>query len=199
MNRFYQNAHTGFYPLFKLLFPFDAEGLENLPRDRAFILCPNHSNAVDPILVCLSLPRTVPIRIMAKKELMDKPLLGRFLAALGAFGVDRGHSDIAALKTSIKAVKDGENLLIFPEGTRVKEPGEVQAKGGVAMIALRTGAVLIPVYAGRRRKLLRKTHIVFGEAYEPKTETRHGTAEEYQAFADEVLRRAYALGEEKQA
>lgn len=199
MNRFYQNAHTGFYPLFRLLFPFDAEGLENLPRDRAFILCPNHSNAVDPILVCLSLPRTVPIRIMAKKELMDKPLLGKFLAALGAFGVDRGHSDIAALKTAIKSIRDGENLLVFPEGTRVKEPGEVQAKGGVAMIALRTGAVLIPVYAGRRRKLLRKTHIVFGEPYEPKTETRHGTAEEYQAFADEVLRRAYALGEEKQA
>ena len=196
MNWFYCVSCTAFYPVFQLLWPFRAHGVENLPEDRPFILCPNHSNAVDPFLICLSMPRSVPIRIMAKKELMDKPVLGRFLGALGAFGVDRGHSDIAALKTAIKALKDGENLLIFPEGTRVKRQGEAAAKGGVAMIALRTGAVLVPVYAGKRNKLLRKTHIVFGEPYEPKTATRHGTAEEYQAFADEVLRRAYALGRE---
>lgn len=196
MNRFYQFNHTFFYPAFKLLYPFRAHGLENLPTDRPFILCPNHAHAVDPILVALSMPRSVPIRVMAKKELMDKPALGKFLGALGAFGVDRGHSDIAALKTAIKTLKDGENLLVFPEGTRVEHEGEVRAKGGVAMIALRTGAVLIPVYVGKRDKLFHRTDIVFGEPYEPKTETRHGTAEEYQAFADEVLRRAYELGRE---
>ncbi len=196
MNRFYRGAHLFFYPAFKVLFPFRVHGLENLPKDRAFILCPNHANAADPFLVCLSIPRDIPIRIMAKKELMDTPLLGKFLSALGAFGVDRGHSDISALKTAIKSLKDGENLLVFPEGTRVAYPGELRAKGGVSMIALRTGAVLVPVYAGKRKKLFRRTEIVFGEPYEPKTETRHGTAEEYQAFSDEVLRRAYELGKE---
>ncbi|MCR5826532.1 MAG: 1-acyl-sn-glycerol-3-phosphate acyltransferase [Oscillospiraceae bacterium] len=196
MNRFYRVNHALFYPVFRVLFPFRATGLENLPTDRVFILCPNHANAVDPILICLSLSGSVPIRVMAKKELMDAPVLGKFLAALGVFGVDRGHSDIAALKTAMKTLRDGENLLVFPEGTRVKHEGEVEAKGGVAMLALRTGAVLVPVYAGERKKLLHRTHIVFGAPYEPKTAGRRGTAEEYQAFADEVLRRAYALGRE---
>lgn len=198
-NRFYHTFCVIFDPLFHVFFPFRAHGLEHLPKDRPFILCPNHANAMDPFLVCLSMPHSVPIRIMAKKELMDKPLLGRFLGALGAFGVDRGHSDIAALRTAIKALRDGDNLLVFPEGTRVKYPGEMRAKGGVAMIALRTGAALVPVYAGKRNKLFRRTDIVFGEPYEPETATRHGTAEEYQAFADEVLRRAYALGGECEA
>ena len=198
-NRFYRTCCFIFYPVFQLLWPFRAHGIENLPKDRAFILCPNHAHAMDPFLICLAMPRSVPIRIMAKKELMEKPVLGRFLGALGAFGVDRGHSDIAALKTAIKSLKEGVNLLVFPEGTRVKYQGEVEAKGGVSMIALRTGAVLVPVYAGKPDKLFHKTHIVFGEPYEPKTATRHGTAEEYQMFADEVLRRAYALGREWEA
>jgi 1-acyl-sn-glycerol-3-phosphate acyltransferase len=196
MNKAYRAAHAFFTPFFHVFTPFCAHGTENLPQDRPFILCPNHANAADPILVCLSMSGKVPIRVMAKKELMDTPVVGPFLKSIGVFGVDRGSGDIAALKTAIKAVKDGENLLIFPEGTRVKYEGQVQPKGGVAMIALRTGAVMVPVYAGGRKKLFRMTHIVFGEPYEPTTETRHGTAEEYQKFADEVLRRAYELGRE---
>lgn len=192
--RFYRFFHAFFFVIFKIFCPFTAYGLENLPKDRPVVLCPNHANAVDPILVCLSLRGTVPVRVMAKKELMETPVVGRFLSKMGVFSVDRGNSDLAAVKTAIKSVRDGSNLLIFPEGTRVRQEGDVRAKGGVAMIALRTGAPLVPVYAGGRHKFLRHTRIYFGEPYEPKTETRHGTAEEYQRFADEVLRRAYELG-----
>ncbi len=196
MTGFYRFSHTFFYPLVQALWPFRAEGLENLPTNRPFILCPNHSHAIDPIIVCLSMPRSVPIRMMAKKELMDTPVVGKFIGALGAFGVDRGHSDVNALKTAIKTLKDGGNLLIFPEGTRVEHEGQVDAKGGVAMLALRTGAVLVPVYAGGKNKLFHRTRIIFGKPIEPKSATRHGTAEEYQEYADEVLRRAYELGRE---
>ena len=79
-------------------------------------------------------------------------------------------------------------------GTRVEHEGDVRPKGGVVMIAMRTGAPLVPVYAGKRRKLFRMSHIVFGEPYEPKTAARHGTAEEYQTYAEEIVRRAYELG-----
>lgn len=196
MTRFYRVFHFICYPILWLLFPFTIHNRENLPKDRPVVLCGNHAHAIDPFLICLALPRQVPVRIMAKKELMDTPLLGWFIGKLGAFGVDRGHSDLAAVRTAIKTVKDGANLLVFPEGTRVKHEGEARPKGGVVMIAMRTGAPLVPVYAGTPRKLFHMTHLVFGEPYEPKTETRHGTAEEYQAYADEVVRRAYALGRE---
>ena len=194
MTRFYRVFHFVFYPILWVLFPFTIHGRENVPTDRAVVLCANHAHAIDPFLICLALPRHVPVRIMAKKELMDTPLLGGFLGRLGAFGVDRGHSDLNAVKTAIKTVRDGAHLLVFPEGTRVKRQGEVQPKGGVVMIAMRTGAPLLPVYVGKPHKLFHMTHIVFGEPYEPKTAARHGTAEEYQAYADEIVRRAYDLG-----
>lgn len=196
MTRFYRVMHAVLYPFVKLLFPFDVRGLENLPADRPVLICGNHAHAADPFLLALSLPGKYPLRIMAKKELMETPVLGFLLEKAGIFGVDRGHSDLSAVKTAIKTIRDGGSLLIFPEGTRVKQEGETRAKGGVAMIALRTGAPMLPVYVGGRHKFLRRTHVIFGEPYEPKTATRHGTAEEYQAFADEILRRAYALGRE---
>lgn len=193
---FFKVVYLAAKPFFQLFFPFRAHGLENVPTDTPVVLCGNHPGSLDPILIRLALPRGVSVRIMAKKELMDTPLRGWFLRRIGVFGVDRGHSDLAAVKTSIQSVREGSHLLVFPEGTRVKYEGEVRPKGGVVMIAMRTGAPLLPVYIGGGRRLFHVTHLVFGEPFEAKAESRRGTAEEYQAYADEVMRRAYALGRE---
>lgn len=194
MTRFYRVMHIILFPILWILYPFKVHGRENVPKDRAVVLCANHAHAIDPFHICIALPRTVPVRIMGKKELFEKPFLGRFLSKLGGFPVDRGNSDLSAVKTSIKTIKEGADLLVFPEGTRVSREGEVRAHRGVVMIAMRTGAPLLPVYVGKKNKLFHMTHIVFGKPFEPKTETRQGSAEEYQEIADEVVRRAYALG-----
>lgn len=194
MTRFYRVFYTIFKPLLWLLFPFRVHGLENVPKDRAVVLCGNHAHAMDPFLVCMAMPRHERIRIMAKKELMGVPFVGWLVRKLGAFPVDRGNNDLTAVKTAIQTIRDGAHLLVFPEGTRVEHEGDVRPKGGVVMIAMRAGAPLVPVYVGKKHKLFRMTHIVFGEPYEPKTAARHGTAEEYQSYADEIVRRAYALG-----
>ena len=94
----YRVYHFILKPFFWLLFPFKAHGLENIPTDRPVVFCANHSHAVDPFLICLSLPRSVPVRIMAKKEAMEIPVIGRMLQSAGAFPVDRGHSDLSAVK-----------------------------------------------------------------------------------------------------
>ena len=195
MSRLYEVIHIIASPIVGLLFPTTVTGLENVPMGEKLVLCANHASAMDPILICKVLPRTYRIRIMAKKELMEIPLLGKLIAKLGAFGVDRGNADLVAVKKAIKAVRDGELLLVFPEGTRVQYEGQVRPKGGVAMIALRTGAALVPVYVGGKKRLFHRTNIIFGKPYLPTTATRHGTAEEYQQYADEIVRRAYALGE----
>ena len=196
MNRFYVVIRAIAGPVVRLLFPFDVVGLENLAAGEKLVLCANHASGWDPVLLCVALPGRFRIRIMAKKQLMEIPVLGWILKKLGVFGVDRGHSDMNAVKTAIRAVRDGENLLIFPEGTRVAHEGDVRPKGGVVMIAMRTGASLGPVYAGGKKRLFRRSRLVFGRPYQPQTQTqtRHGTAEEYQRYADEVMRRAYALG-----
>ena len=106
----------------------------------------------------------------------------------------RGNSDIGAVKTAIRSLKDGWNLLLFPEGTRVREPGTVAVKGGAAMIAIRSGVQMLPVFIGRQKKLFSRVPIIFGKPYDPQYTGRKGTAEEYQANAEEVMRQAYALG-----
>lgn len=197
MNRFYKTVVTLFSPLIRFLFRIEAKGLEHVAEGKSLVLCPNHSSGWDPIVLCAVLPPNFRMRMMAKKELMENPILRWLIEKLGGFGVDRGGADLAAVKLSIKTLKDGDNLLVFPEGTRVEKEGDERAKGGVVMIAMRADAKLVPVSLGGKKKLFCKTRIVFGEPYLPETASKRPTAEELQSCADEVLRRAYALGREE--
>lgn len=154
----------------------------------------NHSSAVDPILLICAMRQDFPLRIMAKKQLMKIPVVGAFLRAIGVFGVDRGNSDIAAVKTSIQSLRDGWNLLVFPEGTRVKEPRQrgCQRRRRHDGHSLRRAAG-----AGVHRpdkRLFHRVSIIIGKPYDPVYTGRKGTAEEYQSNAEEIMRRAYALG-----
>ena len=182
-----------------ILHPTEVEGLEKLPKN-GVLLCPNHSSNWDPVLVVLKLPVNYRCHIMAKQELFKNPVLGWILRHLGAFPVSRGGSDVQSVKTAIQAIKSGDNLLIFPEGTVVRNGiGSVDglpahAKGGVAMIGVRTGAIMVPVFVDGEKKLFHRTRIVFGNPYEPVYTGRHGTAEEMQKIADDILEAAYALG-----
>ena len=156
-----------------ILHPVTIIGRENLPEHGA-LLCPNHNSNWDPVLVALKVPVNYRLHIMAKKELFC----------------------IEAVKTALKAIKSGDNLLIFPEGTRVEHEGALPAKGGVAVIGIRSGAQFVPVYVEGNKRLFRRTRIIFGQAYRPEATSRRPSPEEVQAIADEVLRRSYALGKE---
>ena len=97
-----------------ILHPVSVEGLERLPESGA-LLCPNHASNWDPILVALKLPKNYRLHIMAKEELFKNPLLGWLLRKVGAFPVSRGSNDISTVRTAMRAIKDGDNLLIFPD------------------------------------------------------------------------------------
>ncbi len=181
------------------VFRVEVEGLDRLPKNGA-LLCPNHASDIDPVLIGLSLPSDYHLHFMAKAELFKNPLKGWFLRALGAFPVDRDGRDIQSVKTAMQVLRKGENLLIFPEGTTIHggvgyhDGLPAHAHAGIAMIGVRTGAAIVPVFCGGEKKPFRKTRIVFGEPYTPEVTGRRGTSEELQTIADETLRRAYALG-----
>ncbi len=193
MNGFFAFVWSVFGPIFRFFHPVKIEGLEHLPPHGA-LLCPNHSSNWDPVLITVCLPRDYNLRIMAKDSLFRIPVVSWVVRKLGAFPVSRGNSDIKAIKTAISVIKNGGNLMIFPEGKRVKQGEQVQAKGGVAVIGIRTGAILVPVFMERKQPLFRPMRLIIGQPYTPTYTGRHGTAEEVQAIADEVLRQAYALG-----
>ena len=192
-NKFYARAWRILRPIVLFFLPVELRGTENL-EDEAAILCANHSSAWDPILLVLAMPQSFNLRIMAKKQLFSIPLVRWFLRNMGVFPVDRGNSDIGAVKTAISSLRDDWNLLIFPEGPRVKKPGQVTPKSGAGMMAIRAGVKMVPVFIGTAKRLFRKTVIIFGKPFTPTYTGRKGTAEEYQANTDEVMRRAYELG-----
>ena len=195
MNAFFRLAHLLLAPVFRCMFRVEVKGLEILPRS-GVMLCPNHSSNWDPLLMLSVLPVDYHLYSMAKDSLFRIPVLSSIIRACGGFPVARGHSDIQAVKTAMQTIKNGDNLLIFPEGTRVDHEGEVEAKGGVAMIAIRTGATIVPVYITPEKKLFHRVRIVFGPVYEPVYTGRRGTAEELQKIADDIVRIAYDLGRE---
>ena len=192
-NKFYASAWRILRPIVLFFLPVELRGTENL-EDEAAILCANHSSAWDPILLVLAMPQSFNLRIMANKQLFSIPLVRWCRRNMGEFPVDRGNSDIGAGKTAISSLRDDWNLLIFPEGTRVKKPGQVPPKSGAGMMAIRAGVKMVPVFIGTAKRLFRKTVIIFGKPFTPTNTGRKGTAEEYQANTDEVMRRAYELG-----
>ena len=196
MNRFFHNIYSILGPIVRILMPTRVKGSELVPEGAA-ILCPNHAHALDPVVVSLALPNDSRISFMAKEELFRVSAISWFLRKLGGFPVKRGENDLTAMKTSLKALQDGGRLMVFPEGTRVEHPGEVEAKGGVIVIAARTGAPLVPIYCGGKRKFFHRNDIIFGEPYHPTFAGRRPTAEETQKAAAELLDRIYGLKEAK--
>jgi 1-acyl-sn-glycerol-3-phosphate acyltransferase len=118
------------------------EGIHNLPKKGAVIIVANHVSAWDPLLVAVGSPR--PVHFMAKAELYKNQILARLLNALNAFPVKRGQADRNAIRKALKLLESGKVLGIFPEGTRKKEVGMEAAQAGAAMLALKSGAQLIP-------------------------------------------------------
>ena len=194
MNRFYRIAYSIIAPLIRLFFPHRAVGLENLPEGGA-LLCANHVSGWDPFLIAVALPIDARLTVMAKDQLFRIPVVGWFLRSAGVFPVKRGGNDLAAMKTAIRSLSEGNRLLVFPEGTRVDGESGGEAKGGVTVMAARTGVPMVPVYCGPRHKFLRRTTVVFGEPYTPVVAGRRATSEESRQASEEILHRIYALSE----
>ncbi len=173
---------------FVLLFVFRLKfvGRENLPKEGGVIVAFNHTSNWDPVVAGLSCPRK--LRFMAKEELFKNPVFGALIKALGAFPVHRGRGDIGAIKSSLKILSEGEVMLMFPEGHRIKDGRRVKAKPGVALIAQRAQVPVVPVCISGEYKWLHKVTVTYGnpisleEYYGQKLEQ-----EKIQEIADNIL------------
>lgn len=172
------------------------EGVENIP-DGAAVLCCNHSGMLDPLwVVAFSDLRILP-RIMAKKELFRNKILSWLFYKLGAFPVDRQGADIAAIKIAFQTLKDDNKLLIFPEGTRIRNGKRSQAHSGAALIASRMHAPIVPIYLSPKRHFFSPVHLIVGKAYCLEFGGAKPTSQELQDSADELMRRIYEMGDGK--
>lgn len=186
---FYHFAYCILFPLVHLLYPHRIHHKERVPESGPIMVCASHSNFVDPLFLVFAMGWHRPVRFMAKKELLDMPVLGTILRKLGSFGVDRGQADMGAIRSSMSILKEKGNLGIFPEGTRLQETGE--AKHGAIMLAARSGAQIVPVYIPRGKRLFRRLEIVVGEPYTLDPSLRGKAA--YEEKAEELMNRIEAL------
>lgn len=193
MRFFYALLYSIAWPFFSLFHPCKAVGREHIPEGGALV-CANHTALCDPLLLAFAFHRKNQVRVMAKAELIAVPVIGWLLNKAGVFAVERGKSDVGAIKKAMKFLKSGEKVLLFPEGTRVKD-GETggEAKTGAAMLAVRTGVPILPVYIPEKKRWFRPTTVVIGEPYYPETAEKRATSEEYHAIADEMMARVRAL------
>ena len=118
------------------------EGREYVPPKGPLIIVSNHQSNMDPPILAVSIPRR--INFMAKRGLFHNPVASRSFRAYGAFPLNQSGNDLAAIQRSVKILNQDGALVIFPEGTR--SPGAMRkAIPGIAMIALRSGAPILPV------------------------------------------------------
>lgn len=166
------NKDRNFYkialPLIKLIarskFRIVCKGKYNIPKNKGFILAANHLSFFDPAVIVSNIDHTV--HFMAKSELFQNPALAFLVRNLNAFPVKRGYSDRKALQYAIDVIENGGVLGIFPEGRRVRSAIPENAKTGVAFIAKRTRADILPVclYINPNEDVVRpKLTMVFGE------------------------------------
>lgn len=193
-NRWFHFLYIVIWPFFCLFRPVRAIGRENIP-DGPVVICPNHSTIGDPFYVTFGFGYRYVMRAIAKIQIMRLPFIGWILGKGGVFGVDRDTNDLKAVKTGLKCLKDGNKLLLFPEGTRVREGMTVEPKTGAALFATRTESMLLPVYIPRKKKLFRFNTIIIGKPYYPEFEGRKPTAEDLQRITDDLMDRIYKLGE----
>lgn len=133
-------------PLFRLRIT----GLEHVPRDGPVLVVANHLHNADPVLVSVALPR--PLHFMAKKELFSVPVLKWIVRRVGAFPVDRGRADRSAFRRAEATLHHGIAVGMFPEGTRSTTNALAPAHPGAGLIALRSGAPVLPaVITGSER------------------------------------------------
>ena len=138
--KFYDTLSVILRGYYNLFWPSKVTGMENIPASGGFIMCANHVHWRDPLFLAVRLPKR-HYTYLAKAELYQNPVSRLILGekGLGGIPINRGHSDLNAVRQALKAIADGHGLAIFPQGTRSRDNTPTPMLNGVSMIALRAG------------------------------------------------------------
>lgn len=180
--------------LTRLLCNIEDGQLERIPQQGPLILVSNHINFLEvPLMYTHLLPR--PVTGFAKAETWNNPAMALLFDLWGAIPLRRGQPDKTAMRRALQALKEGKVLGIAPEGTRSGDGRLGRGKPGVAMLALSSGAPLLPVafFGGEalteNLSRLKRTdfRIVVGDPFEVVTPSARITHGLRQSIADEIM------------
>lgn len=189
---FYKVARSIVNGIARILFRIEIEGRDNIPKEGSLIICANHISLLDPVMIAISVQR--PISFMAKKELFENKILGKLFLKFNAIPVSRGESDLSAIRSSLKVLKDNNVLGIFPQGTRVDKVDLESTKSGIGLLAIKGKSPVIPIFIDTQYKLFGKVKIIIGEpmSFESYYNRRLGS-KDYKLISQEIMGSIYSL------
>lgn len=151
-----------FYHIF---YPHKIFGMENLPKESGYVTICNHYGAID-VVVISDLFRKRPY-VLAKKEWFDKKFLAWVFKRYGGIPIDREKPEFSALKKCFAVLKNGDNLVVFPEGTRNRKGEELlEIKGGAALIAYKAKVPVVPVVMLSHFRKFRRNYLMIGKPFD---------------------------------
>lgn len=188
------------YYLFDHLTVTRFEGTENVPKEGGVIVATNHMSRMDIPLLFVN-PVRKDITALVAEKYVSYPGISWFAKTAGAIYIDRSRADFGAFREAQKLIKSGVAMGIAPEGTRSKINELMEGKAGTILLAIRTGAPIVPVgLAGtedsfKRLFTFRKPHMVarFGKPYVIEDFPRENREEAMQNAIDEIMCRIAAL------
>lgn len=188
-----------FYPVHSIVYPFKMYGQKKVGPG-AYIYVGNHYCLWDIFYPAHSTREG--IHFLTKDSIMHQPIVGSWARRLGAVAAMRDGSDVRTLMESMRVLKNGEKLSMFPEGTRNKVSDEefLPFHGGAALLAIKTKTPIIPFVICNRPKVFRRTHVVFGEPMEfTEYYDRKLRSQDYEEAEEKLKARLYELRNEHRA
>jgi len=186
--------------IFKLialfLYRVKVVGKENLPKVGAALVCPNHVHPLDSAVVIATAKRK--INVLAKEELFKTGIAKWFAEVFGIYPIKRDAADMAAIKLSLKLLKNEEMLMIFPEGTRNGMEKGVKPKNGAIILAIKSGKPIIPVGVQGSFKIFKKVKVNIGKPIDY-SEYKGQTSDKelMDKLTDDLMKEIVRLREEK--
>ena len=203
---FYRLAQVVLWILYRFFFQIEVHGSVGVPNDgRGTILAPNHASYLDPPILGISLEK--PVSYLAKEYLFKVFILKSLLRALGVLPVKSEREGFRSLRQILRLLKEGRQVVVFPEGTRTRDGGFQSAEGGVGFLALKSEAHVVPVYIrgsfeawpkGRDFFKCRPIAVFFGKSFTPSTQPDlcEAGGAGYQAVADRIMSEIKRIKEE---
>jgi 1-acyl-sn-glycerol-3-phosphate acyltransferase len=187
--------------LSRVLFDYRVVHGESIPNEGGAILAMNHESYLDPPLAGIACAR--PIFFLARKTLLEWPLLGPLFPKLNVVPVDQDRADMSALKTVIRLVKNGGCTIVFPEGARTLDGKLQPAQPGLGLVIAKTLAPVVPMRIfgaheafprGGRPHIFKKITLVVGEPMHFTEADLVGSGRDlYQSLSERVMERIAAI------
>lgn len=195
---YYSISRAALWLLAHLACRYSVHGREHVPQTGSLLIVANHLSWFDPVLLGVIVQRRV--WFFMKAEMFKWPFIGWVCRATGQIPVHRGTGDRAALEQALAYLREGKAIVIFPEGTVERQEQMIPAHSGVAMLALRSGASVLPVANTGTRRILRtwrswfpRVTVQIGTPYEPVLPESMARKAGLEAVTQDMMQRIAAM------